>query len=440
MRRIFAYYRALDAVQRRRVVPALRAGLARQEGSREALQRYGRERLVALLAHAASEVPFWQERLAPLGGDPEKLAGDLFASIPPLEKADIAASPERLLRRGGADRGPGVTVVTSGGTTGPPTRIVLDAETADAQAAAGLRAHGWLGADPTRKHVLLWGPPPEENTYGFTSGRLKGFVLRRVLLPTYGLDAAGARAHWERLLAERGIDHVVGYSSALVKLAAAARPGETARVRTAVIAAAEPVFDFQHAAIARAFGAPVRERYGCNEFSCLAHACAQGRMHVCSDRVKLEIVREDGTAAAPGEIGEVLVTDLDNRLMPLVRYRIGDLAEWGGDCACGLPFPVLARVHGRRRDLVRGPGGDVRSPHAFAEALVGTPARGFQLHVDRARRVRRVDVEAEAFPLADAPARWEALAGGPVDVRFVDGLVRSRSGKVLPVLELEAGS
>jgi phenylacetate-CoA ligase len=383
-------------------------------------------------------VPFYEERLGRISRDPEQLAGEAFGAIPPLEKSDIAAHGDQLLRRGAADRGPGITVVTSGGTTGVPTRIVHDAATTDAHAAAALRCHLWFGADPTRRHLLLWGPPPDENTYGFLGGRLKGFVLRRILLETYGLDDARARAYWERIVGAGRLELVVGYSSALCAIAAKARPGERARVRAAVVAAAEPIFDFQRPAIAAAFGAPVRERYGCNEFSGLAHECAEGGLHVFSDRVHLEIVRDDGSAAGPGEIGQVLVTDLDNLHMPLIRYRVGDLAEAGTTaCRCALPFPTLARVHGRRRDLLRGPEGAVQSPHAFAAALEGTPARGIQLVADAERRAREVHVESDPFPIDAARERWRALAGGEVAVRFVSSLRRSRSGKVLPVLGVD---
>ena len=435
-RRIRFLYGLLDAVQRRRVIATLDAALARQRTTAAEVERYAAQRLAALLAHARSAVPFYEERLAGLGGDPETLAGPAFHAIPPLEKAEIAEAGERLVARGRSDGDRGVTIVRSGGTTGVPTRIVLDRATGDAHAGAALRFHLWFGADPTRKHVMLWGPPPDENTYGFAAGRLKGRILGRVLLGTYGLTDEGARQHWQTICTAGRIEFVVGYSSALVQVAAAARPNHPKGpdVRRAVVAAAEPIFDFQRPAIAAAFGAPVRERYGCNEFSGIAHECRQGRLHVATDRVRLDLVREDGSPVAHGEVGEVLVTDLDNLHMPLLRYRIGDLAAWGDGCPCPLPFPVLARIHGRRRDLLHDPAGRAISPHHFAEALDGTAARGFQLRVDAARRVRGVDVVGPPMPLDAARERWRALAVGDLAVRFVAGIQRSRSGKLLPVL------
>ena len=432
--RIRVIYGALDRMQRRQTLRWFDEGMRRQEGTRDALAAYADARLVQLLAHALRDVPFYEKRLGALSSSPELLAGRLFPSIPPLEKAEIAAEGDALLARGRSKDEPGIIAITSGGTTGVPARIWLDGPARDAHAAAALRSFLWWGADPTRRHAMLWGPPPGENTYASLGGRIKGRLLGRELISTWDLDDARARACWERILRLR-LNFVVGYSSALVRVAAAARGDETARVAHGVVPAAEPIFDFQRANLERRFGAPVRERYGCNEFSLIAHQCTSGSMHVATDRVRLELIGPDGREVGPGEVGEVLVTDLDNALMPLIRYRIGDLAEWGPDCHCGLPFPVLARIHGRRRDLLRDRDGRWISPHAFAAALIGTPVRAFQLATDATGVVAEVRLDSEAFPPGELVARWQALGARPdLRVHFVRELVRSRSGKHLPVL------
>lgn len=434
MRRIHAFYGLLDRLQRRQVSRRFDAAVARQHLTRAQLESYAADRLHEVLESALRLVPFYSKRLGAVAGDPGVLATEAFYRIPVLEKHDVASAGTDLRARG-LD-GP-VQTVSSGGTTGPPTEIAIDLETLDAQTGAGLRTYLWWGGDPTRRHVMLWGPPPDENTYGSFAGRLRGRVLGRELLETYGQDAERARSHWLRIT-RRPLDHVAGYSSALVRVANASREGECARVRRGVAAAAEPIFDFQKPSIEQAFGAPVRERYGCNEFASVAHECAAGSLHVATDRVLFEIVRDDGKPAAPGEIGRVLVTDLDNRFMPLIRYRIGDLAEWGHDCGCGLPFPVLARVHGRERDRIRARSGQQVSPHAIAVPLEGTPVLGFQVLVDSMGGVRAIHLQGESFQLDSVREAWaEILGTADFEVRFVSDVERSRSGKILPVLVRE---
>ena len=84
----------------------------------------------------------------------------------------------------------------------------------------------------------------------------------------------------------------------------------------------------------------------------------------------MEIVDENGAAIAPGRIGRVLVTTLENRLAPLVRYEIGDYAfAVEGDCHCGRTLPLIGKVVGRAMNLFRLPGGRMISPWHLATAV-----------------------------------------------------------------------
>ena len=74
------------------------------------------------------------------------------------------------------------------------------------------------------------------------------------------------------------------------------------------------------------------------------------RPHVIPTASHIEIVRKDGSAAASGELGEIIVTCLSSKAMPLIRYRIGDTGYWGNTCPCGRPLPVIAKITGRISD------------------------------------------------------------------------------------------
>ena len=71
----------------------------------------------------------------------------------------------------------------------------------------------------------------------------------------------------------------------------------------------------------------------------------------------LEVLNEAGEPCRPGEIGQVVVTQLLNFAMPMIRYAIGDMAEVGGTCSCGRGLPVLNRILGRVRNLLVYPDG-----------------------------------------------------------------------------------
>jgi phenylacetate-CoA ligase len=125
-------------------------------------------------------------------------------------------------------------------------------------------------------------------------------------------------------------------------------------------------------AIEAAFECPVHERYRCIEAGPLAYMCPEaGSFHLAVWMTLVEVVRADGSPAAPGEIGEVLVTPLRNGAMPLLRYRIGDVAEAPSAerCHCGRGLPTLGRFVGRLFDVLVGARGRLVIPELLAAVL-----------------------------------------------------------------------
>jgi phenylacetate-CoA ligase len=92
---------------------------------------------------------------------------------------------------------------------------------------------------------------------------------------------------------------------------------------------------------------------------------------VPAEGVVAEIVRPDGSPAAPGELGDVVVTSLRNHATPLIRYRLGDraIAPAAAPCSCGRVLPVFGTVAGRATDFLRTRSGDLLSPPEVVEAL-----------------------------------------------------------------------
>jgi phenylacetate-CoA ligase len=120
----------------------------------------------------------------------------------------------------------------------------------------------------------------------------------------------------------------------------------------AIITSAETLYSYKREDIERVFRAPVFNRYGSREVGDIACECeAHHGLHVSPLTHYIEIIRDDGSPAAAGEVGEVVVTSLINYAMPLIRYRIGDMAIWAeADCPCGRKWPLLKEVTGRVTD------------------------------------------------------------------------------------------
>ena len=110
-----------------------------------------------------------------------------------------------------------------------------------------------------------------------------------------------------------------------------------------------------------AWDVPVADVYSSNEIGYMALQCPERpHYHVQAESVLLEVLDEKGEQCKPGEVGSIIVTPLHNFAMPLLRYVIGDYAEVGEPCPCGRGLPVLTRILGRQRNVLRLPDGTQR--------------------------------------------------------------------------------
>ncbi|MGH9197398.1 MAG: hypothetical protein ACRD1T_16860, partial [Acidimicrobiia bacterium] len=88
--------------------------------------------------------------------------------------------------------------------------------------------------------------------------------------------------------------------------------------------------------------------HGCVGFECRTHS----GFHLDVGSVAVEILK-DGRPAAASETGEVVITDLLNYGMPLIRYAIGDVGALSNEpCDCGCPLPVFSGLDGRVADVL----------------------------------------------------------------------------------------
>jgi phenylacetate-CoA ligase len=122
----------------------------------------------------------------------------------------------------------------------------------------------------------------------------------------------------------------------------------------AAIVSGDTLLPGMRSSIEHYFQCPVYDHYGQSEAVCMAMQCRHRRMHTIPATGIVEILREDGSACGPGEVGEIVATGLLNDAMPLIRYRMGDYAAWAEDqsCPCGNVHPIIANLEGRVDDYL----------------------------------------------------------------------------------------
>lgn len=108
----------------------------------------------------------------------------------------------------------------------------------------------------------------------------------------------------------------------------------------------------------RHWGVKLSDMYSASECGYVALQCPQSdNYHVQSENVFVEVLDDAGSPCAPGVVGRVVITVLHAFALPLIRYDIGDYAEAGSPCECGRGLPVLRRIMGRQRSMIRLPDG-----------------------------------------------------------------------------------
>jgi phenylacetate-coenzyme A ligase PaaK-like adenylate-forming protein len=204
------------------------------------------------------------------------------------------------------------------------------------------------------------------------------------------------------------------------------------------------------ARLAASFGCRVRNAYGASEFMAIAWDCGHGNLHVNADWVLLEPVDEAGRPVAPGTASHsVLLTNLVNRVQPLIRYDLGDsITVQPRPCACGSALPAI-QVQGRCDDILRFAARG--RPPVRVLPLVLTTVLEEQARVREFQAIqhaaRRLEIRLGAAD-RDAGARVRAALGAylaaqgvtrvTIDVNGEPPMASARSGKLRRVLRVGA--
>ena len=315
--------------------------------------------LGALLSHALARVPYYAERVPGLTPDGAASApGDSLAAFPVLEKRDVILRADSLT----CEMNRGSFWNLTGGSTGEPMRFLQDRVYQTKALATTMLFYEWAGFPQGASHIRLWGAPRDLGTGRIARRRrVADWLFNRTTLDAFDMSERTMRRYAETISRSQPAC-LEGYADALHELSIRVeRHGLRMNAPGAIVSSAGTLLPHMRERIERAFGARVFDRYGSREVSGIAAECDRHEgLHVFGETTIVEVVDEDGRAVGEGEEGEVLVTNLHNYTMPLVRYRIGDRAVRGADrCSCGRPYPLLARVVGRSGSRVRKRDGGV---------------------------------------------------------------------------------
>ncbi len=389
----------------------------------------------AMIRHAYDTTPLYCDRLAQCGLTPDDIENpEIFRRIPVLTKADIREHGDELISMA-YDRDKLMIKKTSG-STGVSLQIRIDDDSLQWKRACTLRSDEWSGWKFGERVAMLWGPSAYLQ-HGWR-GRLRNTLLERTLgLNTLKMDEDALQHFCDQLRRKRPT-LIFGHAHSVCLLAEYVRAADIHDIRPrGIITTAMALHDWQRQIIEEVFRCKVTNRYGCEEVSLIACECEQHTgLHVNSDGVYVEIER-DGEPVGPGMAGSVIVTDLTNRAMPILRYQVGDVGIWADRaCTCGRGLPLLARVEGREADYVTTSDGELISGISLTEnfAVQVPGVAQIQIVQETVDRFRFRIVRGSDFGSTSVTRLREMVAerfgaGVTYDCEYVDRIAPEPSGK-----------
>ncbi len=316
------------------------------------LKQLQEEKLARLIKHAHKTSDWYRPLIEQAKIDPEKkiILEDL-KKLPITTKMDIR---ENTLRFISTDY-PLNKLVTAktGGSTGVSLNLYFDELCQQKRNAAQMYADELANWEIGTRVAAVWGNPPVARTF---KQKLRSYLLERTIyLDTMDLNPKSMTAfikHWQQFQPEV----IFGHSHSIFIFAKYLVENKIQALRPqGIVTTSMMLLDHERVIIEQAFNCRVTNRYGCEEVGLIAVECDRHEgMHINSPHIILECLDANDQPVARGAPGKLVITDLNNFGMPLIRYRVEDVGVFADEpCSCGRTTPLLKRLEGRIADFLK---------------------------------------------------------------------------------------
>ena len=310
--------------------------------------------LYDVLKFSFSKIPYYKNLNIDFGSFKEDTIFEDIKNIPFLTKKELREEYDNLyiinpkLKR--------IYPNTSGGSTGEPTKFMQDNYYGNWSAATKILYNEWAGRKIGEPLIKLWGS--ERDILGQTenaSHRLANWVRNLKLLNSFRMT----QEEMEKYVVEINLykpKMILAYVQSIYELAKFIQKNNLkVYLPNSIMASAGILYHEYKKLIEEVFNCPVFNRYGTREVGDMACDCGKYEgLHLNIFTHYIEIIDKSGKTCKPGEMGEVVVTTLRNCTMPLIRFKIGDMAILSNkQCSCGRGLPMIENLIGRVMDVFR---------------------------------------------------------------------------------------
>lgn len=352
------YFFARNKLDRKHILSLLKFYEESQYWTYESLVSYQVEQFNLLWKHALENVPYYKSMLAS-GKCVDKIRSlEDLAAIPTMDKEEIRKNGNALL----AKNMPGERFIknSTSGFSGSNLQFYSDRENIDSYTAFAMRRYHWMNASIFDKEMNIWGAKWD---LGKDSLYLR---LKKLLRLENTINVSGYKLSDEdileiyRMLKRTNPVLIKSYPGILYNMAGVFNAHKLSYQPRAMHTGGEKLHPHQRQEIETTFKTRVFDFYGARDMPNMAQNCDHfSGLHVFMENIILEVVDDDGLPIKEGE-GDLVITSLHNKVMPFIRYRIGDRARISArkTCTCGRNLQLIDEILGRSFDIIQFPNGN----------------------------------------------------------------------------------
>jgi phenylacetate-CoA ligase len=419
--------RSFDVVKRTCILKYYKLFRSTLHWSANQVRQFQAEKLKDIIRYAYENSLFYRQRFEANNITPDQIRKpeDLYR-IPPLTRLELQEFLEDIKTKNNFH-----LKCSSSGTTGIPVSYYLDKDGYSAGVASGYFLWSLSGWEPGQRGIHVWGNPQSQKKWKTKGSKIKQMFYNQKYFPASDLNFRSRIPGFFELCNSFRPDFIDGYSQSLYSIAAFLKENKlpSLKIRN-IIGTAENIFDYQQETIEKYLG-PFSNLYGFGEINGVAIKPFNSDKFIIADpRVYLEEGREPVTG-----MKEIIVTDLYNRIMPLIRYQPGDLFSGIEENHDIFPqYRFFKNLIGRTANIIEL--GDGRMIHPV-NLLGGTFFRKFlslrkhKVIWDGSKLEFVFEVEQNADPEETRKNITEYLKeyGVPVTVTITDQILPDQSGK-----------
>lgn len=355
---------------------------------------------------------------------------DWLSQFPVLTKDQLRSHPEALLTNSTIN----LIKYSSSGSTGLQTSVYMNKkEQANIRA---ILTHWWEWSGyKIGSPLIQTGITPNRGLLK----RIKDLLFKTIYISAFSHTEQQLSAICKRINTSSNY-FLAGYASSLNVIAEYALANNFTIKFKSVISLGDKLFSNYKTTIEEAFSCKVYDTYGCNEGFLIASQKDLEYKYIMSPHVYLEILDDNNQPVPDGQLGHVVVTRLDGYSMPLIRYKIGDLA-------IKLPkekypinrefyYPLLEKIIGRETDIVHLPNGKKMVVHSFTGIFEYIPEiKQFQVIQETQNEITIKYIKGHSFTTAALKKATIELQKHIQDISFkivyeeVNTILPSKSGK-----------